>query len=108
MAQTPETETLAASEARRRWSQLLNRVFRKETRVIVEKSGVAVAALISAEDLERLRQWEAERAERFRALEESWRAFEDAPAEEVEREVALAVEQVREERRRTRRFTERS
>ena len=32
-----------------------NRVCRHETRVIVEKSGIPVAAIVSAEDLERLR-----------------------------------------------------
>ena len=46
----PLTQTIAASDARQHWSELLNKVFRKETRLIVEKSGVPVAALVSAED----------------------------------------------------------
>src|SRR5260370_1406366 len=96
----PMTQTLAASEARQQWSQLLNRVFRKETRVIVEKSGVPVAALVSAEDLVRLTQFEEERAERFRALDESWKAFEGVPVAGVEQEVTRAVEQARQKQRR--------
>ncbi len=88
----PMTQTVAASEARQQWSQLLNKVFRKETRVIVEKSGVPVAALVSAEDLAHLTQFEQERAERFRALDESWKAFGGVPVAEVERGVLNAVE----------------
>ena len=40
----PMTQTLKASEARAQWSQLLNKVFRRQARVIVEKSGIPVAA----------------------------------------------------------------
>jgi hypothetical protein len=38
----PVTETVNVTEARRGWSDLLNRVFRREARVIVEKSGMPV------------------------------------------------------------------
>lgn len=95
----PMTQTVKASEARQQWSELLNKVFRKETRVIVEKSGIPVAAIVSAEDLERLNRFEQERRERFKALEETWAAFKDVPPEEIETEVARALEQVRAENR---------
>ena len=94
------TQTIKASEARQQWSELINKVFRKETRVIVEKSGIPVAAIVSAEDLERLNRYDQERRERFKALEETWEAFKDVPAEEIEAEVAQALEQVRAENRR--------
>jgi prevent-host-death family protein len=97
----PMTQTMKASEARQQWSEVLNKVFRKETRVIVEKSGIPVAAIISAEDLARFVQLEAERRERFKALEETWEAFKDVPADEVEEQVARAIEQVRAQKRRT-------
>jgi len=58
---SPETETINASEARRQWSRLVNRVFRGETRILIEKSGIPVAAIISAEDLQYFRRLEAER-----------------------------------------------
>jgi len=96
----PVTETIKASEARQHWSELLNKVFRKETRVIVEKSGIPVAAIVSAEDLERLTQLEAQRAERFKALEQSWAAFQDVSPEDVEQEVARAVAAARQRQRR--------
>lgn len=95
----PMTQTIKASEARQRFSQVINKVFRRETRVIVEKSGIPVAAIISAQDLERLAQLEWERAERFKALEESWQAFKDVKPEEVEQEVAKAVAAGRKKRR---------
>ena len=40
------TQVMKASEARAQWSQLLNKVFRSQTRVVVEKSGIPVAAVI--------------------------------------------------------------
>jgi prevent-host-death family protein len=77
----------------------LNKVFRKETRVIVEKSGIPVAAIISADDLDRLNRLEAQRQKDFAILDEMREAFKDVPAEELEREVAKAVASVRQENR---------
>lgn len=99
----PMTQTVKASAARQQWSQLLNKVFRGETRVIVEKSGIPVAALISAEDLTILTSLEAERRQRFKALEETWETFKDVPPEDVEQEVAKALAQVRKKRQKAQR-----
>ncbi len=96
----PMVQIIEASEARQQWSELLNKVFRRETGVIVEKSGIPVAAIISTEDLDRLTRLEEDRRERFKAIEETWAAFEDVPPEEIEREVAHAIEQVRAQSRR--------
>lgn len=99
----PMTKTMKASEARQQFSQLLNEVFRRESRVVVEKSGIPVAAIISAQDLELLRQMEAQRAERFKALDTTREAFKDVPDDELEREVAKAVaaarQKIRQEKR---------
>ena len=91
----PMTQTMKASEARQQFSQLLNQVFRRETRVIVEKSGIPVAAIISAQDLERFSRLEAEREQQFKILDEIGEAFKDVPDEELEREVARAVAEAR-------------
>ncbi len=98
--QEPVMQTIKASEARQQWSGILNKVFRREARVLVEKSGIPVAAIISAEDLKLLTRLEAQRKERFQAMEDTWEAFQDVPAEEVEQEVERALSQVRERRRR--------
>jgi prevent-host-death family protein len=97
--QEPVTQTMKATDARLNWSRLLNNVFRRNVRVIVEKSGVPVAAIVSAQDLERWQRLDEERVRRFQALEESQAAFADLPDEEVAREVTRAVAEVRAEGR---------
>ncbi len=97
--QEPMTKTIKASVARQQFSQLLNDVFRKESRIVVEKSGIPVAAIISASDFTRLARLEAERNKDFAILDEMREAFKDVPAEEIEREVARAINQVRKENR---------
>lgn len=58
-----------------------------------------MAAIISADDLERFNRMEAQRAERFKALDETREAFRDVPDEELEREVAKAVAAARQKHR---------
>lgn len=89
------TQTLKASDVRSNWSQLLNKVFKEQTRVIVEKSGIPIAAVISADDLARLTRFEEERNERFKVLDRMREAFKDIPDEEIERQVDRAVAEVR-------------
>lgn len=89
------TQTVNVSTARQEWSKLLNKVFREETRIVVEKSGIPVAAIISAEDLKRLDQLEKERADHFRILDEVKAAFKDIPEAEIEKESDQALTRVR-------------
>jgi prevent-host-death family protein len=95
---TPTTETIAASEARKDWSSLLNRVFKQHDRLIIEKSGIPVAVLISTDDYKQLQQVD-ERAER-KALIEQFRApFRDVDQDELQRELDRALAEVRAEMR---------
>lgn len=84
-------QTIKATAARQQFSELVNQVFRREKRVLIEKSGIPVAALISADDLEKLARLEAERDRDFAILDEVGRAFKDVPSEELDREVRKAV-----------------
>jgi prevent-host-death family protein len=93
------TKTIKASVARQQFSQLLNDVFRQENRVLVEKSGIPVAAIIPAKDLQLLTRLEAERERDFAILDEIGEAFKDVSPEEIEREVKRAITQVRREKR---------
>jgi prevent-host-death family protein len=93
------TKTIKASVARQQFSKVLTDVYRTEHRVLVEKSGIPVAAIISAKDLARLTRLEAERNNDFAILDEMREAFKDVPPEEIEREVARAINQVRKENR---------
>ena len=94
------TQIMKASDVRQHWSKLLNQVFRKEVRVLVEKSGIPVAAIVSAEDFKRLKQLEQQREEDFKALDATREAFKDVPPEEIEREVTRAIRAIRAENRR--------
>ena len=97
--QEPVTRTVKASEARTRWSQLINQVARRQTRVIVEKSGIPVAAIISTQDLERLSRLEDERQQDFAVLDEIGAAFQNETPEAIKRQVGQAVAEVRSENR---------
>lgn len=99
--QRPITRTLKVSVVRENLSALLHLAFRRETRVLVMKSGIPVAGIVSAEDLHRLDQLdrlEQERAERFQVIDEMRAAFKDVPAEEIEQEATRSLATVRAER----------
>ena len=87
----PTTRTMKISEVKNQLSSLVNAVYRKETRVLVEKSGIPAAALVSAEDLARLEQLDKEWAEGTRALERFSEAFGDIPAAKAEADVACII-----------------
>ena len=93
------TQTVKASEARAQWSRIINKVARRQARVIVEKSGIPVAAIISAHDLKRFNALEQERQKDFAIIDETRAAFKDVPEEELEREIARAISDVRAEKR---------
>jgi len=104
-ADEPMIQTIAASVVRQQFSQILNDVFRREIRVVIEKSGIPVAALVSADDLERLRRYELAQKEEFAVLDRMRTALQDVPALDVEREVARAIAQVRAEKQQKGPFT---
>jgi prevent-host-death family protein len=86
------------SDVRGQLNTLVNRVYRKETRVIVEKSGIPVAGIVSAEDLRRLDQLdrlEHAREADFPILDELRSAFADVPVEELERETDRITAEIR-------------
>lgn len=93
------TQVMKASDVRQQWSQLLNQVFTDQTRIVVEKSGIPVAAVISAEELERLTKLDEQRKERFKVLDKIRKAFKDIPVEKLELAVNKAIAQVRAEKR---------
>jgi prevent-host-death family protein len=91
----PTTQTINVTEARQKWSQVLNQVFRSKTRVVLEKSGIPLAAIISVQDLERFNRLQAQRAERFEILDRIGEAFKHETPEESERLAARAVAEAR-------------
>lgn len=93
----PMTRAIEISEVKSRLSPLANEVSRNEIRVIVEEAGAPIAALVSLADLERLARFEKQREQRFAVIDRMRAAFADVPTEEIEREAAKAVAEVRAE-----------
>lgn len=93
------TQTIKASQARAQWATILNKVYKGETQVVVEKSGIPVAALVFTKDYEEFRRVQERRAQRFAILDRLRDAFKDVPQAELEREVGKAVAQARAELR---------
>lgn len=91
-----KTQVVNVSEAGQQWGELVDRVSHSRERVIVEKGGVAVAAIISVSDLERLDRLEQERAHDFAVLDEIGEAFKDESPDEGERLARQAVAEARE------------
>jgi prevent-host-death family protein len=98
----PMTHTMKISDVKNTLSSLVNQVYRKETRILVEKAGIPVAAIVSAEDLRQLARLDEQRAERRRVVAAMREPFRGVPAEEIEQETAKAVADVREEMRQER------
>ena len=97
--QRPATETMTASEARQHFASTINKVAREEARIVVEKNGVPVAAIIPFDDVRRLELLDARDQEIWEALEAMRAPFRGVPWEELEREGLKAVADVRAERR---------
>ncbi|HAH16712.1 MAG: type II toxin-antitoxin system Phd/YefM family antitoxin [Proteobacteria bacterium] len=50
----PGTRTMNATSVRQEWRDVVERVYHGDHRVIVERSGIPVAAIVSVADLNRL------------------------------------------------------
>ncbi len=96
----PMTQTMTMTDAARDFGSLVRRVSRRETRVVVEEGGTPVAAIVSAEDLQRLTQIDRLRAKEWEVFDEIHAQNRDKDPDEVERDVAEAIEEMREDERR--------
>ena len=94
--QVPMTQTMKISDVKNTLSSLVNKVYRKETRILIEKSGIPVAALVSADDLSRLQQIDRDWEAGSRALERVSEAFADVPVDELEATIAQIIAEGRE------------
>lgn len=98
MSGPPVTETLKISDVKQGLNSLVNRVYRRETRVLIEKSGIPVAGIVSVQDLRRLELLDRTWAEGDRVLREFAAGFADQTPEDIERETAKAIAEVRAEK----------
>jgi prevent-host-death family protein len=96
------TQTMKISDVKSRLNRLMNEIYRNQTRIIVEKSGIPVGAIVPLADLRRLDRF-AVLDDEARAVLEAMRApFRGVPPEEIERETERIMNDIREENRRER------
>ena len=85
--QKPTMRTMSVAEIKDQLSSLVNAVSRRETHILVEESGVPMAAIVSYNDLVRLKQIEQSWEEGTRIFERIGAAFADVSPEEMEAEI---------------------
>jgi prevent-host-death family protein len=95
----PTLETKTVSEARRTFSETLNRVYRGEARVTIEKNGIPVGVLVSPDEIEQLDRLNARRVEQWAAVDRLRQAFADVDPDELDGEIARAASDVRRARK---------
>jgi prevent-host-death family protein len=97
--QMPATETMPISAVKSRLNSLINAIYRDETRILVEKSGIPVAGIVPIADMRRLAQLDELDREACEILEAMRAPFDDIPAKEIERQTERIIAENREEDR---------
>ena len=87
-----KARTVPALEARTHFGEIMKRVSQAQERVIVEKAGIPLVAIISIDEYRRLI---AEREERFKVFDTIREKLPELPEEEVEQDVARAISEIR-------------
>jgi len=104
LPKTPRVETMSVSESRRQYSEILNRVYRDNDRVVIEKNGIPVAAIVPMTVADDADEKERRRTELLDAFHEAQKGFTGVSEEEAEREIAAALEEIKQERKLARRI----
>jgi prevent-host-death family protein len=86
---------VSAVEARKRLGELLEGVYYRGDEVVIERAGKPMAVVIPAERYETM---ERSRERLFELIEKAQERNRDVPYEVIEREVELAIREVREQR----------
>jgi prevent-host-death family protein len=95
--QLPPTESINASEMRQHFAEVVNRVYRRERRFVIEKSGIPVAAVVSVADAQRLERMDERRRRALATLERVRESFHGVDQADFDRELELAMREVRAE-----------
>ena len=91
--------TADVSEVGEHVGTLIDELARGRVRLVVQRDGKDVAALVSTYDLERLEDLDRRAAEGFKVIEELHARFSHIDPEEIERDIAEAIAEVRAEAR---------
>ena len=87
--------TVSAVEARKRLGEILESVYYRGDEVIIERAGKPMGVVIPAE---RYAAMEQSRERLFELIEKNWERNKDVPYEVIQREVDLAIREVRGQR----------
>ncbi|MGI8406091.1 MAG: type II toxin-antitoxin system Phd/YefM family antitoxin [Thermomicrobiales bacterium] len=93
----PTTETMSVSESRKQYSEILNRVFLDDERIVIEKNGIPIAAIVPlsvVRDAEEKQRW---RESLLQAWHDAQPGFVGVDEEEAEREIAEALDEIERE-----------
>ncbi len=85
-------KTVSALKARKNLGQLLEEVFYKGDKIIIERAGRPMAAVVPVWLLE---QWQEQRKIFFEVILALWEKKKNIPVERIEREVEEALSKVR-------------
>ncbi len=96
MATPTKTKTIPALAARTQLGRIMKEVQSGQVRVLVEKSGIPMVGIISADEFQRVI---AEREARFEVIDRIRRRLPSVPEVEVQQDVRDALKQVRRRRR---------
>lgn len=88
-------KVIPAVEARVHLGEIMKRSFKKGERFIVEKAGIPMIAILSADEYTRLIQ---EREEQFKIFNKIRSKVPNITAEEVEKDVRKAIQAIRKKR----------
>lgn len=83
---------IPAVEARVHLGEIMKRSFKKGERFIVEKAGIPMIVILSAEEYSRLIR---DREEEFKIFDKIRSNIPDIPAEEMEKDVNKAIQAIR-------------
>lgn len=86
------TKVIPAVEARVHLGKIMKRSFKKGDRFIVEKTGIPMIAILSADEYIRFIQ---EREEQFKIFDNIRSKAPDVPVKEVEKDVNRAIQAIR-------------
>jgi len=94
-----KTKQIDAADVPKRWKEFIALMADGDTRIVVEQDGTPIGAIVPKSDLQSLKLSDIQRQQLLESLERMGEAFEDVPTEELEREVAKALAEVRAENR---------
>ncbi len=101
-ARRPMTTHMGISDARAKLTSVVNDVYRGETRIVVEKSGIPVAVMVSPADLTRLQGLDRRREAAWSVVDEIGARFVGVSEDELMEQALESVANVRAARRASR------